>query len=129
MICRLCEIASRKWKSKRLDCVRITSKTGSSRPDFPIPYLTWSEIEDTLADKHTIDLGQPMELEHLPTGLTNITDQFLPGTRLAGQLKPLMDHIEKLSAQGEAITIVSRQSARLQELWKEHNPFISATSL
>ena len=102
-------------------------KDGELPTNFPIPYLTWNEIEDTLADKHTIDLGQPMEMEHLSTGLMNITDQFQPETRLAGQLKPLMDYIEKLSAQGEAMTIVSRQSARLQELWKEHSPFISAT--
>ncbi len=36
-----------------------------------------------------------------------------------------MDHLDKLTSQGESITIVSRQSARLQELWKEHNPFSS----
>ncbi len=36
-----------------------------------------------------------------------------------------MEHIEKLTTQGEALTIVSRQSARLQELWKEHSPFTS----
>jgi len=100
-------------------------KDGELSADFPIPYITWSEIEDTLADKQAIDLGQPMEMESLPTGSTNITDSFQPGTRFAGQLKPLMDYIEKLSTQGEDLTIVSRQSARLQELWKEHNPFTS----
>jgi transcription-repair coupling factor (superfamily II helicase) len=102
-------------------------KDGELPADFPIPYLTWGEIEDTLADKHTIDLGQPMEMESIPTGSTNITDSFQPGARFAGQLKPLMDYIEKLSTQGEELTIVSRQSARLQELWKEHNPFIEPT--
>ncbi|HSB66213.1 MAG TPA: DEAD/DEAH box helicase, partial [Anaerolineales bacterium] len=100
-------------------------KDGELRADFPIPYLTWSEIEDTLADKPTIDLGQSMEDESLPSGTMNIAESFQSGVRFAGQLKPLMDHIEKITAQGEAITIVSRQSARLQELWKEHNPFPS----
>jgi len=100
-------------------------KDGELPTDFPIPYLTWGEIEDTLADKQAIDLGQPMEMESLPTGSTNISDSFLPGARFAGQLKPLMDTIEKISTQGEDLTIVSRQSARLQELWKEHNPFTS----
>jgi transcription-repair coupling factor (superfamily II helicase) len=93
--------------------------------DFPIPYLTWSEIEDTLADKQAIDLGQPTDFDNLPTGSTNISDSFIPGVRFAGQLKPLMEHLDKLCTQGEPITIVSRQSARLQELWKEHNPFTS----
>jgi transcription-repair coupling factor (superfamily II helicase) len=91
--------------------------------DFPIPYLTWGELEDTLAGKQAIDLGQPVEYESLPTGVTNIADSFLPGARFAGQLKPLMEHLDKLCTQSEPITIVSRQSARLQELWKEHNPF------
>ena len=102
-------------------------KDGELPADFPIPYLTWSEIEDTLADKQAIDLGQPMEMESLPTGSTNISDSFQPEARFAGQLKPLMDYIEKLSTQGEDLTIVSRQSARLQELWKEHNPFTATT--
>ncbi len=102
-------------------------KDGELPTDFPIPYLTWGEIEDTLADKQAIDLGQPMEMESLPTGSMNITDSFQPGVRFAGQLKPLMDYIEKLSTQGEDLTIVSRQSARLQELWKEHSPFTSTS--
>ncbi len=93
--------------------------------NFPIPYLTWSEIEETLADKHAIDLGQSLEEERLPAGSLNIADSYQPGVRFAGQLKPLMEHIDKLSTQGEDLTIVSRQSARLQELWKEHTPFAS----
>ena len=93
--------------------------------DFPLPYLTWGEIEDTLAGKQCIDLGQPVEQETIPTGSRDISSQFLPGARFGGQLKPLMEHIERISTQGEALTIVSRQSARLQELWKEHSPFAS----
>ncbi len=102
-------------------------KDGELPEDFPVPYLSWGEIEDTLQSKHTIDLGQSLgqSLDEAgpPAGSLNIADDFLPGVRFAGQLKPLMEHIEKLSLQGEDLTIVSRQSARLQELWKEHNPF------
>ena len=94
--------------------------------DFPLPYLTWGEIEDTLAGKQCIDLGQPTDQESIPTGSMDISSHFLPGARFGGQLKPLMEHIDKLTTQGEALTIVSRQSSRLQELWKEHRPFESA---
>jgi transcription-repair coupling factor (superfamily II helicase) len=96
--------------------------------DFPLPYLTWEEIEDTLSIKQSIDLGQPVELETIPTGSMDISSQFLPCVRFAGQLKPLMEHIGKLTSQGEALTVVSRQSARLQELWKEQNPFPPPTT-
>ncbi len=98
-------------------------KDGELPEDFPIPYLSWVEIEDTLAGKQAIDLGQPANLEDLPTGPINIADSFLPGPRFAGQLKPLMEHLDRLCTQGEPVTLVSRQSARLQELWKEYNPF------
>jgi transcription-repair coupling factor (superfamily II helicase) len=91
--------------------------------DFPLPYLTWGEIEDTLEGKQYIDLGQPVEDVSIPTGSMDVASQFLPGPRYAGQLKPLMEHIEKLTTQGESLTIVSRQSARLKELWNEHSPF------
>jgi transcription-repair coupling factor (superfamily II helicase) len=96
---------------------------GELPEDFPIPYLTWGEIEDTLARKQTIDLGQPVELEDIPTGLADISGHFLPGKRFAGQLKPFLEQLDKLCDQAEPVTIVSRQTARLQELWKEHNPF------
>ena len=100
-------------------------KDGELPEDFPVPFLTWGEIEDTLSGKRAIDLGQPVDLESGITGATNISDNFLPGVRFAGQLKPLMEHLDKLASQGEPVTIVSRQSARLQELWKEHRPFPS----
>jgi transcription-repair coupling factor (superfamily II helicase) len=100
-------------------------KDGELPVDFPIPYLTWSEIEDILADKQAIDMGQSLEEEnHLPDGV-RIADSFQPGKRFTGQLKPFLEHIDKLTSQGEGLTIVSRQSARLQELWKEHDPFAS----
>lgn len=104
-------------------------KDGELSEDFPIPYLTWSEIEDTLAGKRAIDLGQPVDLESIPTGSTNISENFLPGVRFAGQLKPLMEHLDKLGSQSESVTIVSRQSSRLQELWKEHNSFATPDPL
>ncbi len=104
-------------------------KDGELPKDFPLPYLTWSEIEDNLASKQAIDLGQPVDLETIPTGSLDISSHFLPGVRFAGQLKPLMEHIEKITSQDEALTIVSRQSARLQELWKEHDPFASPSKL
>lgn len=96
-------------------------------PDnFPIPYLTWSELEDNLAGKQAIDIGPPEGSNNPPAGIFNIAESFLPEVRFAGQLKPLMEYLDKLCSQSEPITIVSRQSARLQELWKEHTPFIPA---
>ena len=95
---------------------------GELPADFPIPYLTWGEIEDTLAGKQMLDIGRPVDAEETMPIEYDISAHFLPGQRFAGQLKPLMEHLEKLSGQSESVTIVSRQSARLQELWSEHRP-------
>ncbi|MGE5124074.1 MAG: transcription-repair coupling factor [Acidobacteriaceae bacterium] len=101
-------------------------KDGELPANFPIPYLTWDEIADALTGKQTIDMGQPAEPEAIPSGPLNISTHFLPCARFAGQLKPLMEHIGKIITQGEEITIISRQSARLKELWKEHSPIAAA---
>jgi transcription-repair coupling factor (superfamily II helicase) len=98
-------------------------KDGELPENFPVPYLSWDEIEDVLEPKRVIDLGQSIAEETPPAGPWSIADNFLAGVRFAGQLKPFLEHIEKLVTQDEQLTIVSRQSARLQELWKEHNPF------
>ncbi len=90
---------------------------------FPLPYLTWGEIEDSLESKQMIDLGQSIDDVQLPAGSLAVADTFQAGVRFAGQLRPLMEHIGKLVQNNESLTIVSRQSARLQELWKEHDPF------
>jgi len=103
-------------------------KDGELSDKFPIPYLTWDEIEDNLSGKHTIDLGLPGDSE-VPIGSLDISTQFLPCARFAGQLKPLMEHMDKVISQGEALTIVSRQSARLQELWKEHSSQSEASAV
>ena len=82
--------------------------------DFPIPYLTLGEIQDSLASHHTIELGTSAMVE-----TTSFAQRFTSGPRFGGQLKPLLDHLSKLTINGDRIVIVSRQSGRLQELWSE----------
>ena len=43
----------------------------------------------------------------------------MPGPRFAGRLKPVMEHLQERLAAGEQGVVVSRQAARLQELWNE----------
>ncbi|HNT24811.1 MAG TPA: transcription-repair coupling factor, partial [Anaerolineales bacterium] len=94
---------------------------GELPADFPIPYLTWSEIEDTLASKASLDLGYAgLEEQEAPTrGGAPTADHFLAGPRFGGRLKLAIEHITRLVTQNEPVIIVSRQTARLQELWAE----------
>lgn len=82
--------------------------------DFPIPYLTMPEIEDSLSMHRTIELGPSAMLED-----TTFAQRFSSGPRFGGRLKPLLEHLSHSFLQGDRVVIVSRQAARLNELWTE----------
>ncbi|OGO28690.1 MAG: transcription-repair coupling factor [Chloroflexi bacterium RBG_16_52_11] len=85
--------------------------------EFPLPYLTWSEIADTLPKKQHLILGQSANPDDLPA--SSLSEMFNAGPRFGGQLKPFIDHLVSRIEAGEKTVIVSRQSPRLEELWKE----------
>jgi transcription-repair coupling factor (superfamily II helicase) len=96
-------------------------KDGLLPEAFPVPYLTWSELEDTLTGKLSLDLGSGGDGQPEPVGeLASIAAAFEPGPRFAGRLKPALEHIAVALQAGESMHIVSRQKARLVELWHEH---------
>ncbi|MGB7094071.1 MAG: transcription-repair coupling factor [Anaerolineales bacterium] len=82
--------------------------------DFPIPYLTLSEFQDSLSSHPTIELG-PSEM----VDATSFAQRFTSGPRFGGQLKPLLDNISQHYLKGDRIVLISRQAARLKELWSE----------
>jgi len=83
-------------------------------PEFPIPYLTWSEISDSFAMHQWVDLGYAPDIDSSPLAAI-----FQPGGRYGGRLKPLMDDIAEGLQNNHAYLIVSRQKSRLEELWAE----------
>jgi transcription-repair coupling factor (superfamily II helicase) len=90
---------------------------GSLAADFPIPYLTWAEISDTLPRLTPIELSA--SLETVGETSSPMAECFSAGPRFAGQLKPFIDYLVNRAEAGERTTIVSRQTSRLEELWKE----------
>jgi transcription-repair coupling factor (superfamily II helicase) len=87
-------------------------------PDFPLPYITWPELFDHLHSRSFLELGHSTAQEE-EQGLASA---FAIGERFAGRLKPFVEHVAGLVSQNEMVLIVSRQSERLQELWKESHP-------
>jgi transcription-repair coupling factor (superfamily II helicase) len=85
--------------------------------DFPLPYLTWTEIQDSLTTHQTLELGPATTPDK-----SDLAQKFTSGPRFGGRLKPLMDHLSDLRVKGESFVVVSRQSARLNELWLEQFP-------
>jgi transcription-repair coupling factor (superfamily II helicase) len=90
---------------------------GSLAEDFPIPYLTWTEIADSLPRLTSLELSASAEM--IAEAPSRLAGCFSAGPRFAGQLKPFIDHLVNRVETGERVTIVSRQTSRLEELWKE----------
>ncbi len=90
-------------------------REGTLAADFPIPYLSFSEINDNLAGYHWIDFGRSEDVE----AISELSGSFEPGPRFGGRLKPLMEELVRVLEGGDKVVIVSRQSSRLRELWGE----------
>lgn len=92
-------------------------KAGTLSADYPVPYLALDEIEEALGERQVIELGPASALDEA-AGLSHL---FRPGPRFGGQLKPMLDQVEKLLDAGNEVQFVSRQAARLQDLWQERH--------
>jgi transcription-repair coupling factor (superfamily II helicase) len=86
---------------------------GTLPADFPIPYQSWSELQDNLGVHTWFEMGHTTEAD------SEIARYFTPGPRFGGRLKPLLEHMAEKIRQGEEVHVVSRQTPRLQALWKE----------
>ena len=87
---------------------------GTLSESFPVPYLSFSEIEDSLTGRPTYELGPSAAPEESP-----LSRLFSTGPRFGGRLKDLMDDMFDHYLQGEHMLVLSRQVARLNELWLE----------
>ena len=99
-------------------------KDGLLPEDFPLPYLTWPEIQDSLASHQSLELGMPsagdLETLSLPkVSLPELSARFNAGPRFGGRLKAVMEYMAEHYCAGEQLIVVSRQSPRLIELWGE----------
>lgn len=83
--------------------------------DFPVPYLSLSELMDTREKISWLDLGFPPEPQ--PEG---IGKHFSAAPRFGGKLDDLLESINRGIFKEHFVCVVSRQAARLEELWNEH---------
>jgi len=88
--------------------------------DFPVPYLTWSEIQDTLPEGRVLNLGGEIDSDDVIRGeRVELADQFAAEPRFGGRLKTVMEHMIGICTRKESVLVISRQSQRLEELWAE----------
>jgi len=89
-------------------------EAGELPPDFPAPFLTWSEIEDRFGKRGMVELGYTHALDQ-----PQLASNFSPGSRFAGKLRDFIEYLKEIEKAGEKWVIVSRQSPRLHNLWLE----------
>ena len=96
---------------------------GSIADDFPLPYMTWTELVDNLPRQQTLEMGpsSPPDTPVEAGAYSNISSLFAAGQRYGGRLKQFIDYLAECAEAGEQVVIVSRQSTRLNELWREQN--------
>ena len=98
---------------------RDSVREGTLPEWFPVPYLTWSELEDSLYNRQALQLGQTGEDDLLADSGQTLADRFVSGPRFGGQLKNFIEFVSLRREAGEELVVVSRQKARLTELWQE----------
>ncbi len=92
-------------------------------PGYPSPVFNWQPMAADLQWWQPLILGE-QEVDEMVEGerpLTQLAESFEPGPRYGGQMRPLMTQLRSAQREGDRIVVVSRQAARLAELWREEN--------
>ncbi len=99
---------------------RASIAEGTLAGDCPVPYITWPELLDDLQELGTLELGRSTQVGGLQLEIDDgLSTRFRHDERFGGRLKPFTDYLSGLVEQGKTVIVVSRQSPRLQELWRE----------
>ncbi len=83
--------------------------------NFPLPYVSWSEIIENISGRRWVEMVRPYGED-----LDTLGSRFSPGMRFAGQIKNFMTHLEECCRVGDETVIISRQLSRLKEIWQEN---------
>lgn len=89
--------------------------------EFPLPYFSWAELSDGLQSHPWLELGHSTarESDNDQQEKRNLSTEFGQIDRFGGRLKTFIEYLEKIVGESRSVIIVSRQSARLEELWAE----------
>ncbi|GIK55986.1 MAG: transcription-repair-coupling factor [Chloroflexota bacterium] len=115
----------------------------NEQPDLPPgytgPLFPWEKISDELQWWQPLVLGDQVSEEQVTNGRLQVAGKevtlsplhpftpshphlaqaFDPGPRYGGQMRPLLTQLKSAQHDGERTIIVSRQAARLADLWQQ----------
>lgn len=100
-------------------------------PGYTSPLFSWDKMSDELNWWQPLILGDQVSSDqvsrkdltpdHLTLEHLALASAFDPGPRYGGQMRPLMTQLKSAQKDGERTIIVSRQAARLADLWQQEN--------
>ncbi|MBZ0286733.1 MAG: hypothetical protein K8I30_03895, partial [Anaerolineae bacterium] len=110
-------------------------------PDHPLPYITWDALAEELDHRKTLRLGYGADMDEpeadessdgdidvgarhgvpLPGEIHNL---FSPEERFGGQLKMLVGRLRNMRRENGRIVVVTAQTARVADVWREGESFI-----
>lgn len=82
--------------------------------EAPIPYISWEEWQGALASRPVLALNAGEE--------GPLAELFTPEPHFAGKLSEALGHLRQWTKLGDQVVVVSRQAARLADLWQEITP-------
>jgi len=93
---------------------RESIQEGILPASFPVPYLSWSELQDSMDGHPWLELGRATAPEE-----PQLASRFSPGPRFGGRLKTMMEFLVSTCQANDPVVVISRQASRLRELWDE----------
>ena len=92
--------------------------TGGDLPANPLPpHFTWTELKEALQSRTPLLLGYgDLEGRSVPA-VSALARHFVPGPRFGGQVKQIVDEVEKQHQQGQRVVMATRQASRLADLF------------
>ncbi len=95
---------------------RDSINEGLLEKDFPVPYLSFSEIKEILSAYSWLELGRGTATENSP-----LAEAFQPGPRFGGRLKSFVEFMLSGCREHQRFFILSRQVGRIREVWQEQS--------
>ncbi|MCB8980048.1 MAG: transcription-repair coupling factor [Ardenticatenaceae bacterium] len=108
---------------------QLANEQTSLPPNFQSPLFAWENIKDVLNWWQPLILGDGPEDEEPERPYLDLASSFEPGPRYGGQVRPLLTQLKSAQKEGDRVVVLSQQSARLQDLWREELRDIPPESL
>jgi transcription-repair coupling factor (superfamily II helicase) len=106
-------------KGQALQVQQDLVKSGDLPAAFASSYLDWEELRPRLEKTAPLILGQG-GLDGYSTGAESAVGRlFRPGPRWGGQIKWIVERVEALQKAGSRVVMVTRQAARLADVFAE----------